>query len=142
MPSPTAPVDPPTEIVVHQKSRRLEIAFGDERYVLPFEFLRVHSPSASVQGHGPGQEVLQVGKRDVTITDLEPVGHYAVKPTFSDGHDSGIFTWNYLRELGRHQDSMWASYLQRLAAAKESRNPPGWIEAKPVTFHANEARRK
>jgi DUF971 family protein len=138
----TTPVDPPTEIVVHQKSRRLEIAFGDERYLLPFEFLRVHSPSASVQGHGPGQEVLQVGKRDVTITELEPIGHYAVKPAFSDGHDSGIFTWSYLRELGRNQESLWADYLRRLAAANETRNPSGWVETKPITFHSNEARRK
>ncbi len=138
-----ATVDPPTEIIVHQKSRRLEIAFGEhERYSLDFEFLRVHSPSASVQGHGPGQEVLQVGKRDVTVSAVEPVGHYAIRPTFSDGHDSGIFTWTYLRDLGRNRDAMWAKYLQRLDAAKESRNPPGWIESKPIVFHASEARRK
>ena len=122
--SPSAPVVPPTEIVVHQKSRRLEVAFGDdERYSLDFEFLRVHSPSAEVQGHGPGQEVLQVGKRDVTISDLEPVGHYAVKPTFSDGHDTGIFTWTYLRELGRDRERLWSRYLERLAAAHASRDP-------------------
>jgi DUF971 family protein len=140
--SPSAPLDPPSEIIVHQKSRRLEIAFGDDRYVLPFEFLRVHSPSASVQGHGPGQEVLQTGKREVTITAVEPVGHYAIRPTFSDGHDSGIFTWAYLRELGRDQEARWADYLRRLAAAGESRNPAGYIEAQPIRFVANEARRK
>jgi len=115
-------LDPPTEIIVHQQSRRLEIAFGDEqRYSLSFEFLRVHSPSAAVQGHGPGQEVLQVGKRDVTISAIEPVGHYAIKPVFSDGHESGIFTWAYLRELGRDQDRLWEDYLKRLAAAGASR---------------------
>jgi DUF971 family protein len=141
--TPSTAIDPPTEIVVHSQSRRLEIAFGDdERYFLDFEFLRVHSPSASVQGHGPGQEVLQVGKRDVTISAVEPVGHYAIKPTFSDGHDSGIFTWKYLRELGRNRDAMWAKYLQRLQAAGESRNPAGFIESKPIVFHAKEARRK
>jgi DUF971 family protein len=141
--TPSTAIDPPTEIVVHSQSRRLEIAFGDdERYFLDFEFLRVHSPSASVQGHGPGQEVLQVGKRDVTVTEVEPVGHYAIKPTFSDGHDSGIFTWKYLRELGRNRDAMWAKYLQRLQAAGESRNPAGFIESKPIVFHAKEARRK
>ncbi len=136
-------VEPPTEIVVHQRSRRLEIAFGDdERYSLDFEFLRVHSPSAEVQGHGPGQEVLQAGKRDVTITNLEPIGHYAIKPTFSDGHDSGIFTWTYLRRLGRERDALWATYLHRLAEAGQSRNPAGFVETKPIVFHAAEARRK
>ena len=120
------PADPPTEIIVHQQSRRLEVAFGDaERYSLAFEFMRVHSPSAAVQGHGPGQEVLQVGKRDVTISAIEPVGHYAIKPVFSDGHDSGIFTWTYLRTLGRDHDRLWADYLERMAAAGESRDGPG-----------------
>ena len=119
-------IDPPTEIVVHQQSRRLEVAFGDaERYSLDFEFLRVHSPSAAVQGHGPGQEVLQVGKRDVTISAIEPVGHYAVRPVFSDGHESGIFTWSYLQELGRNRDALWNAYLARLEAAHESRDAPG-----------------
>ena len=141
---PSAPADPPTGIVVHQKSRRLEIAFGDdERYSLSFEFLRVHSPSAAVQGHGPGQEVLQVGKRDVAITGVEPIGHYAIRPTFSDGHDSGIFTWKYLRELGRDQDALWANYLRRLAEAGASRDAADKpIEAKPIRFVAAEARRK
>ncbi len=141
-PSSSPSVAPPTEIVVHQQSRRLEVAYGaDERYSLPFEFLRVHSPSAAVQGHGPGQEVLQVGKRDVTISGIEPVGHYAIKPTFSDGHESGIFTWTYLRELGREQDALWARYLQRLEAAHESRDPPGSVETQPGDLHASEARR-
>lgn len=129
-PSSTGPAsrsgEPPTEIIVHQQSRRLEIAFGEtERYSLDFEFLRVHSPSAAVKGHGVGQEVLQVGKRDVTISAIEPVGHYAIKPVFSDGHESGIFTWDYLRELGRDHDALWATYLQKLADAGERREAPG-----------------
>jgi DUF971 family protein len=137
--NPGGPNDPPTEIVVHQQSRRLEVAFGaDERYVLPFEFLRVHSPSAAVQGHGPGQETLQTGKRDVTIVSIEPVGHYAIKPTFSDGHESGIFTWTYLRRLGREQATMWDEYLRRLAAAGASRDP---LEPFEVA-HVGEARRQ
>jgi DUF971 family protein len=119
-------IDPPTEIIVHQQSRRLEVAFGDgERYLLAFEFLRVYSPSAAVRGHGPGEEVLQTGKRNVTITAVEPVGHYAIKPVFSDGHESGIYTWAYLRELGRDHDALWADYLQRLAEAGASRDVPG-----------------
>ena len=118
--------DPPTEIIVHQQSRRLEVAFGDaERYFLAFEFLRVHSPSAAVTGHGRGQEVLQTGKREVTITAVEPIGHYAIKPLFSDGHESGIYTWTYLRELGRGHDALWAAYLQRLAEAGASRDMTG-----------------
>jgi DUF971 family protein len=142
MSSASRPIEPPTEIVVHQQSRRLEIVFGDdERYSLSFEFLRVHSPSAAVQGHGPGQDVLQVGKREVTISGVEPVGHYAIRPIFSDGHDSGIFTWAYLRELGREHDRRWASYLQRLAAAKASRDAAGSIATQPIVFHPMEARR-
>lgn len=139
--SPGRSIDPPTEIIVHQQSRRLEFAFADaERYSLDFEFLRVHSPSAAVQGHGPGQEVLQVGKRDVTISAIEPVGHYAIKPVFSDGHESGIFTWAYLRELGRTHDTLWAAYLARLAAAGASRDPatdqpgPSSVEAVELKF--------
>jgi len=133
---------PPTEIIVHQQSRRLEIAFGDdERYSLDFEFLRVHSPSAAVQGHGPGQEVLQTGKRDVTVTAIEPVGHYAIKPLFSDGHESGIFTWAYLRELGRDRDALWATYLQKLAEANASRDAVGSAAApEGATIDAVEAR--
>jgi DUF971 family protein len=117
-------VPSPFSIVLHTASRVLEIAFDDgASFRLPFEFLRVYSPSAEVRGHGPGQEVLQAGKRDVTIDDLQPVGHYAVKPVFSDGHDSGIYAWDYLYELGSNQESLWAEYLARLDAAGASREP-------------------
>ena len=118
----TTPV--PTEIKLHQTSRVLEIAYSDGRaFKLPYEFLRVYSPSAEVRGHGPGQETLQVGKRDVTIAEVEPVGHYAIQPRFSDGHDSGIFSWDYLYELGCEQDALWERYLAKLAAAGASRDP-------------------
>ena len=117
------PADPPSSIVVHSQSQVLELGYGSESVRLPFEFLRVYSPSAEVVGHGPGQEVLQVGKRGVTITGLEPVGLYAVKPTFSDGHASGIFSWGYLRWLADHQAALWQDYLDRLAAAGASRDP-------------------
>ncbi len=97
----------PTGLTVHQKSRELEVGFDDgQTFRIPFELMRVYSPSAEVQGHGPGQEVLQTGKRNVTLTALEPVGNYAVKPTFSDGHDSGLFTWAYLYRLGAEQGAM------------------------------------
>ena len=113
----------PTEIKLHQASRVLEIAFDDgRRFRLPYEFLRVHSPSAEVRGHGPGQETLQTGKRDVTIANVEPIGHYALRPTFSDGHDSGIYSWDYLYDLGVRQDELWAQYLERLKAAGASRD--------------------
>ena len=112
----------PTEILLHQKSRVLEIAFTDgKRFRLPCEFLRVYSPSAEVRGHGPGQEVLQVGKKEVEITELEPVGLYAVRPKFSVGHDTGIYSWDYLYSLGVNQDEMWRRYLQRIAEAGVSR---------------------
>ena len=112
----------PTEILLHQKSRVLEVAFSDgKRFKLPCEFLRVYSPSAEVRGHGLGQEVLQVGKRDIEITELEPVGAYAVRPKFSDGHDTGIYSWDYLYTLGVNQDEMWRRYLQRIAEAGASR---------------------
>jgi DUF971 family protein len=112
----------PSAITLHQKSRVLEIAFDDGRsYRLPYEFLRVHSPSAEVQGHGPGQEVLQAGKRKVEIQSLEPVGSYAVQPTFSDGHATGIYSWDYLRYLGENQERLWQDYLERLAKAGASR---------------------
>ncbi len=139
---PSAPTaSTPTEIIVHQQSRRLEVAFGEhERYSLDFEFLRVHSPSAAVQGHGPGQEVLQVGKRDVTVSAIEPVGHYAIKPVFSDGHESGIFTWAYLRELGLNHDGLWTAYLRRLAEAGASRDGPGSSGEAPIAVV--EVRRK
>jgi DUF971 family protein len=118
-----APAAHPTEVKLHQSSRILEIAFSDgQRFRLPYEFLRVHSPSAEVRGHGPGQEVLQVGKRDVAITEVEAVGHYAIRPTFSDGHDTGIFSWDYLYEIGRRHDELWQRYLERLAEAGQSRD--------------------
>ena len=114
----------PTEIKLHQVSKILELTFEDgTHYRLPYEFLRVYSPSAEVRGHGPGQETLQVGKRDVTIKEVEPVGNYAIRPVFSDGHDSGIYSWDYLSELGAHQAEMWERYLARLAEAKASRDP-------------------
>ena len=114
----------PTEIKLHQASRVLEIAFANGRHFrLPYEFLRVYSPSAEVRGHGPGQETLQAGKRDVTIDSVEPVGHYALRPTFSDGHDTGLYSWDYLYDLGARQDELWQRYLTRLAAAGASRDP-------------------
>lgn len=113
----------PADIVVHAASRVLELRYEDGRaFRLPFEFLRVLSPSAEVRGHGPGQETLQVGKRDVTLDALEPVGHYAVRPVFSDGHSSGIYSWDYLLELGERQETLWRDYLARLEAAGASRD--------------------
>lgn len=113
----------PLEIKLHQKSRVFEIAFDSgERFELPYEFLRVYTPSAEARGHGPGQEVLQVGKRDVSIENIEPMGNYAVKPTFSDGHDSGIYSWDMLYNLGKHRDELWQNYLDALAAAGASRD--------------------
>lgn len=114
----------PTEIKLHQQSRMLEIAFGDDvRYQLPCELLRVYSPSADVSGHGPGQEVLQTGKKDVGISELIPVGSYAVQINFDDGHDTGLYTWEYLYKLGENQAALWQDYLDRLAAAGASREP-------------------
>jgi DUF971 family protein len=115
----------PTALTVHQASRLLEIAFDDGRsFRIPFELLRVYSPSAEVQGHGPGQEILQTGKRDVVIESIEPVGHYAVQPRFSDGHDSGIYTWEYLYRLGAEQADYWTRYEQRLKEAGLERDLP------------------
>lgn len=115
----------PQDITVHSASRVLEVAFSDgQSFRLPFELLRVYSPSAEVQGHGPGQETLQTGKRDVTITDLEAVGNYAVQPTFSDGHSSGIFSWDYLYFLGARQDELWQDYARRLQEAGVDRDAP------------------
>ena len=114
----------PTDITLHSESRVLEIAFSDGRaFRLPYEFLRVYSPSAEVRGHGPGQEQLQEGKRDVTIVSAEPVGHYGLQPTFSDGHTTGIYSWDLLYQMGLNQDSLWAQYLERLQAAGASRDP-------------------
>lgn len=123
----------PTSVVLHKASRLLEVAFDDgSTFKLPFEFLRVYSPSAEVRGHGPGQETLQVGKRDVTIEELQPVGHYALHPLFSDGHDSGIYSWEYLYELGSHQEQLWAEYLARLEAEGGSREPTGVMAPPPA----------
>jgi len=108
----------PTEIKLHQKSRVLEIAFEDgARFELPCEYLRAYSPSAEVRGHGPGQEVLQLGKEDVTITAIRTVGNYAIAPSFSDGHDTGIYTWEMLYNLGLHQAELWNEYLKKLEQA-------------------------
>jgi len=115
----------PTDLTLHGQSRVLEIAFSDgASFRIPFELLRVCSPSAEVQGHGPGQETLQTGKREVDVVDLQPVGHYAVQPTFSDGHASGIYSWALLYELGSRQDELWADYLRRLAEAGVDRDAP------------------
>ena len=115
----------PTALTVHSKSRLLEVTFSDgAAFAIPFELMRVYSPSAEVMGHGPGQEVLQTGKRDVTVVELESVGNYAIKPVFSDGHDSGIFSWDYLYHLGADQDSLWDDYNRRLEAAGVSRDAP------------------
>ncbi|MCP5266503.1 MAG: DUF971 domain-containing protein [Burkholderiaceae bacterium] len=116
----------PTGIVVHQKSRVMEISFDNgESYRLPFEYLRVYSPSAEVRGHGPGQEVLQTGKRDVGIDAVEPVGNYAIQPRFDDGHDTGIYAWEYLLRLGRDHELLWKQYVDQIDAAGASRDPVG-----------------
>ena len=134
-----APVpDPcvPESLTVHELSRVLEVCFASpgapQVFRIPFELLRVSSPSAEVMGHGPGQEVLQTGKREVTVVQLEPVGHYGVRPTFSDGHDSGIYTWAYLYELGRDQELLWQRYLERLAQAGVERDAPMPGKARPA----------
>jgi DUF971 family protein len=112
----------PTDIILHQQSRLLEVAFDDgKRFKLSCEFLRVHSPSAEVRGHGTGQEVLQTGKKDVTIQSVEPVGNYAVKLVFSDGHATGLYAWDYLYSLGVDHDALWKTYLERLEKAGASR---------------------
>jgi DUF971 family protein len=113
----------PTEITLHQKSRVLELRFDDQsHFEIPCELLRVFSPSAEVRGHGPGQETLQTGKRNVSITALEPVGNYAVQPTFSDGHNSGIYSWDVLYYLGANQQALWDDYLARLETAGANRD--------------------
>ena len=115
----------PTEIKLRKTSRVLELSYADgTSFSLPFEYLRVYSPSAEVKGHGPGQETLQTGKENVDITAIEPVGHYAVKLTFSDGHDTGLYSWPYLRELGDNMAANWRSYLDRLKAAGYARRKP------------------
>ena len=113
----------PTALTVHSQSRILEIAFSDgAQFRIPFELMRIYSPSAEVQGHGPGQEILQTGKREVNVVELEPIGNYAVKPVFSDGHESGLFTWDYLYHLGADESQLWADYERRLQAAGVARD--------------------
>lgn len=115
----------PTALTLHGQSRVLEIAFSDgAAFRIPFELMRVYSPSAEVQGHGPGEEILQTGKREVTIVQLEPVGNYAVKPVFSDGHESGLYSWDYLYHLGSDDKQLWADYAGRLLAAGVDRDAP------------------
>ncbi len=115
----------PQDLTVHSQSKVLEVSFSDgARFRIPFELMRVYSPSAEVQGHGPGQEVLQTGKREVGLSSLEPVGNYAVQPSFSDGHTSGIFSWEYLYFLGSQQEKLWADYTARLLAAGANRDAP------------------
>lgn len=115
----------PQALTVHGQSRVLEVSFSDgAHFRIPFELMRVYSPSAEVQGHGPGQETLQTGKRDVELLTLEPVGNYAVQPRFSDGHDTGIFSWDYLYFLGSQQERLWQDYAARLMAAKVDRDAP------------------
>lgn len=128
----------PESLTVHGQSRVLEVSFSDGRtFRIPFELMRVYSPSAEVQGHGPGQETLQTGKRDVTITAIEPVGHYAIKPTFSDGHNSGLFTWEYLYQLGEREEALWADYEQRLKAAGLGRDDPMKDKNAPSCGHSH-----
>ena len=115
----------PESLTVHGQTKVLEIGFSDgAQFRIPFELMRIYSPSAEVQGHGPGQEVLQTGKRSVTVLEIEPVGNYAVKPTFSDGHDSGLFTWEYVYLLGDQQSALWQQYEERLQAAGTDRDAP------------------
>jgi DUF971 family protein len=124
----------PVSIVLHQVSRVLELAYADGRsFRLPAEYLRVYSPSAEVRGHGPGQETLQTGKAAVGIDGLEAVGHYAIQPQFSDGHNSGIYSWDYLYDLCVNQDAHWADYLRRLVAAGASREPDSGLQANAIT---------
>ena len=121
----TAGAPSPTAITLHGQSRVLEVGFSDgNTFRIPFELMRVYSPSAEVQGHGPGQEVLQTGKREVDIVELSQVGNYAVQPSFSDGHESGIFSWDYLYYLGSEQDGLWSQYNERLQAAGVDRDDP------------------
>ncbi len=128
----------PTSITAHQASRVLEVAFDDGRtFRIPFELMRVYSPSAEVQGHGPGQETLQTGKRDVALDALDAVGHYAVQPRFSDGHASGIFSWDYLYELGARQDELWREYEAKLRAAGIERDSPAGAASAASCGHSH-----
>lgn len=136
----SAPTPQPTGLTVHSKSRVLDVSFDDgASFSLPFELLRVCSPSAEVRGHGPGQEVLQLGKRDVGITALDPVGNYAVQPTFSDGHNTGLYSWDLLYKLGAQQEQVWQTYLERLHAAgfpgDSGREPGAALPVAPSAGH-------
>lgn len=120
--NPDTPI--PTEIKLHQKSRIIELAFASgDRYELTYEFLRVFTPSAEALGHGVGQEILQIGKRDVDIVRIEPVGNYAIKPVFSDGHDTGLYSWDILHTLCVNRDELWQAYLDKLKEEGASRDP-------------------
>ena len=128
----------PTSITVHEHSRVLEVGFADGcTFRIPFELMRVYSPSAEVQGHGPGQEVLQTGKRLVAVSSLAQVGNYAVQPTFSDGHDTGIFSWDYLYFLGSQQDDLWRQYEGRLSAAGADRDAPTAVSGGSACGHSH-----
>ena len=134
MAEPSKDMPQPTEIKLHKKSRVLEISFADGKtFSLPCELLRVYSPSAEVRGHGPGQEVLQAGKKNVEINEIEAVGTYAVKLCFSDGHDTGLYSWDLLYEYGLNQDELWSRYLKRLEEAGASRDAQPGFEARPKT---------
>ncbi|HEY0818758.1 MAG TPA: DUF971 domain-containing protein [Rhizobacter sp.] len=130
------PAPQPTSITLHQHSRVLEVGFADgQQFRIPFELMRVYSPSAEVKGHGPGQETLQTGKRLVEVVALEPVGHYAVQPTFSDGHNTGIFSWEYLYFLGSQEARLWREYEERLRQAGAQRDDPMPAAAGPGCGH-------
>lgn len=131
----------PVNIVLHQQSRVLEVEYEDgQRFELPCEYLRVYSPSAEVRGHGPGQETLQVGKREVNIVAIEPVGSYAIKLVFSDGHDTGLYSWDYLYELGNDHEVLWKRYLDRMALSGASRDPKGEVKVHKLKAHADAPR--
>ena len=134
----TAGAPTPEALTLHGQSKVLEISFSDGKtFRIPFELMRVYSPSAEVQGHGPGQEVLQTGKRDVDLVELAQVGNYAVQPTFSDGHSSGIFSWDYLYHLGSEQDQLWIQYNERLLAAGVQRDDPMPVAAAGAFGHSH-----
>lgn len=134
----TAGSPTPEALTLHGQSRVLEVSFSDGKtFRIPFELMRVYSPSAEVQGHGPGQEVLQTGKREVDVIELAQVGNYAVQPTFSDGHSSGIFSWDYLYYLGAEQDQLWSQYNERLQAAGAQRDDPMSVAAAGACGHSH-----
>jgi DUF971 family protein len=134
----TAGAPTPEALTLHGQSRVLEVSFSDGKtFRIPFELMRVYSPSAEVQGHGPGQEVLQTGKREVDVIELAQVGNYAVQPTFSDGHSSGIFSWDYLYYLGAEQDQLWSQYNERLQAAGAQRDDPMSVAAAGACGHSH-----